>query len=98
MLSWKPPARHLFRVGGVVNVDDHQNVVVVTFLGGRNECEFSLFWILVEPEAMDTAARCNIGFEKTHFARLCRIANIVKANPALPGFDLFVAHSVLVYD
>ena len=47
---------------------------------------------------MDTAARCHVSFEKTHLARFCRIADIVKSNAAVPGFDLFVANSVLIYD
>ena len=47
---------------------------------------------------MDAAPGGNVGFEETHFARLCRIADIVKANTAHPGFDLLIANSVLVYD
>src|SRR6266536_1290871 len=97
-LSRKPPAGNLFRFGGVINVDDHENFFVITFHRCCNECEFSLFWILMEPESMDTAPGRNVGLEETHFARLCRIADIVKANTAHPGFDLFIANPVLVYD
>ena len=32
-LPGKPPARDFFRVRGVVDVEDHQNVVVVTLRG-----------------------------------------------------------------
>ena len=38
---------------------------------------------------MDTAPRRNVGFEEAHFARLGRIADIVKSNAAVPGFDLY---------
>ena len=65
-----------------------RNVVVVPFLGGRDERELSLLGIFVEPESMNTTPRRNVGLEETHFARLGRIADIVKANASFPGsFD-----------